>query len=537
MKYTKEQISSFRIQIKSGLLKKLPNGFYNELENQKILLKTYIEEECNNSRDIFLTRTSNDLKKSGLAGLLYFYKGGMATMIENVFGKEYAYPWELTNTPCNCWQGESGKINARLSIKWFFQKYLDEDIEKVYSTTFTDFNKIGLGGMIQTVYRNSVYDAFMDAFPEKLQPWKFKRHPKDFWITAEGKNVAYQGLIFLLESKFEKFENFESIKDKIVTLKEKDFKEYDLYKVLKYYGQSHHNFIKIFTKLDVKDYEWDKSSQGTWKDSFLNCIIVLKEYIETHNLNNNEVLLKLSKNDFPNHLKNMINIQFEGSTSKAIMALYPMRFEEWQFSKAPQNYWKSSEGKKKAIELTRDLIQNKLNYWSYDEIKNVSTLDFYKYGLSSIITKVYEGKLYDAIMMAYPGTFTKNDFDKKGKEEAKFIDFIVTIFPNHKYEIRKRYPWLRKSNNYMLELDIFFPEINLAFEYQGLQHSVDKAEHFGKNYNYKVTRENDKIKRDLCEKHNVTLIEIPYGFKLSISEIKKTLQNNNRDDLLELFCQ
>ncbi|TAL33129.1 MAG: hypothetical protein EPN93_13910 [Spirochaetes bacterium] len=519
----------------NGILKRMPNGFYNEIENQKILLNTYIIEECNNSRDIFLTKTSNDLKKAGLAGLLYFHKGGMATMIENVFGKEYAYPWELSNTPCNCWQGESGIFNARLSIKWFFQKYLDEDIEKVYSTTFTDFNKIGLGGMIQTVYRNSVYDAFMDTFPEQLQPWKFKRHPKDFWKTSEGKSVAYKGLINLLEIKFGKFDNLESILDKIVTLSEKDFKENDLYKVLKYYGQSHHNFIKTITKLNIKDYEWDKSSQGTWENSFLNCILVLKDFIDAHNLNSDEILLQLSKNDFPKHLKNMINIQFDGSPSKAIMALYPMRFEEWQFGKVQQNYWKSPEGKRKAIELTRDLIQNKLNYWSFEEIKNVSTLDFYKNGLSSIITKVYQGKLNDAIMAAYPGTFTKTDFDKKGKEEFKFINFIINLFPNYKYEIRKRYPWLRKSNNYMLELDLFFPDLYLAFEYQGMQHYIDKSEQFGRSYDYKTTRENDKLKRELCVKHGVTLIEIPYGFKLTIIKIKEMLTNNNRIDLLELI--
>jgi hypothetical protein len=175
--------------------------------------------------------------------------------------------------------------------------------------------------------------------------------------------------------------------------------------------------------------------------------------------------------------------------------------------------------KKKAIELTRDLIQNKLNYWNFDDIKKVSTLDFYKYNLSSIITKVYNNNLYDAIMTAYPGTFTKIDFDKKGKEEAKFIDFIINLFDNQQFEIRKRYSWLRKDNNYMLELDLFFPELKLAFEYQGLQHSIDKAEHFGRSYNFQLTRENDRIKKELCIKHNVTLIEIPYGMKLTKKKI------------------
>jgi hypothetical protein len=99
MKYTKEQISNYRRQTKNKLLKKLPNGFYDEMENQKVLLQVYIEEECNNSREIFLTKTSTDLKNAGLAGLLYHHKGGMVTLIANVFGESYACPWELQTHP------------------------------------------------------------------------------------------------------------------------------------------------------------------------------------------------------------------------------------------------------------------------------------------------------------------------------------------------------------------------------------------------------------------------------------------------------
>jgi len=74
----------------------------------------------------------------------------------------------------------------------------------------------------------------------------------------------------------------------------------------------------------------------------------------------------------------------------------------------------------------------------------------------------------------------------------------------NKHFPKKRHPWL---NN--LELDGYCKDLQLAFEYQGLQHYKKIFPH----QNLKKQRQRDRSKKLLCKKHNVTLIIIPYNIK------------------------
>jgi hypothetical protein len=68
--------------------------------------------------------------------------------------------------------------------------------------------------------------------------------------------------------------------------------------------------------------------------------------------------------------------------------------------------------------------------------------------------------------------------------------------------IKVRPDWLRNSTGFLLELDGYSSELNLAFEHQGRQHY--KEIRFFKN-----KKNHDIEKRKLCKQKGVTLIEIP----------------------------
>lgn len=78
-----------------------------------------------------------------------------------------------------------------------------------------------------------------------------------------------------------------------------------------------------------------------------------------------------------------------------------------------------------------------------------------------------------------------------------------------------------ESNN--LELDCFNSELKLAVEYNGIQHYkyipyFHKTKDAFQNQKYR-----DYMKREMCEKNGITLIEVPYTVK--IPDIKSFLLN------------
>jgi len=77
------------------------------------------------------------------------------------------------------------------------------------------------------------------------------------------------------------------------------------------------------------------------------------------------------------------------------------------------------------------------------------------------------------------------------------------------------------SNN--LELDCYNPELKLAVEYNGIQHYkyipyFHKSKDAFQNQKYR-----DYMKKEICEKNGITLIEVPYTVK--VPEIKSFLLN------------
>jgi len=86
--------------------------------------------------------------------------------------------------------------------------------------------------------------------------------------------------------------------------------------------------------------------------------------------------------------------------------------------------------------------------------------------------------------------------------------YFEQIF-NEKFPTRKP-RWLKNSRGSRMELDGFCKKLDLAFEYNGEQHYKLK-EHFHKSESDLSQRmQDDALKMELCSKHDVKLIEVPY---------------------------
>lgn len=110
---------------------------------------------------------------------------------------------------------------------------------------------------------------------------------------------------------------------------------------------------------------------------------------------------------------------------------------------------------------------------------------------------------------------------KKG--QTKLYEKLKQIFSDKQivFEATKKViPWIKTQR-----IDIYFPEINLAIEYDGKQH-FKPISIFGGNSGFEYTIKQDKIKEQKCKENNCTLIRIPYKYTKDeflklITKIKK----------------
>ena len=95
------------------------------------------------------------------------------------------------------------------------------------------------------------------------------------------------------------------------------------------------------------------------------------------------------------------------------------------------------------------------------------------------------------------------------KKEMELLVYIHSLFGN--YEIFTHH---RKTLE-GLELDIYIPELKLAFEYMGKQH-YEWIDYFHKTKEeFELLQYRDKCKKKICKIKGITLIRIRYDEKLS----------------------
>ena len=100
--------------------------------------------------------------------------------------------------------------------------------------------------------------------------------------------------------------------------------------------------------------------------------------------------------------------------------------------------------------------------------------------------------------------FEKRDNQSHGEKLLREIleNLCGAKFPN------TRPLWLKNPDTgHSLELDCYNAKMKIAFEYQGIQH-YEPVNFFGGREKYEKRKERDKIKKEICKKRGIRLVEI-----------------------------
>jgi hypothetical protein len=130
----------------------------------------------------------------------------------------------------------------------------------------------------------------------------------------------------------------------------------------------------------------------------------------------------------------------------------------------------------------------------------------YKNARSKIKWQCKVGHVWGAV----PSTVKKGTWCPKcseGVSERICCKFFEKLFGTN---FPKCYPsWLKTSKGHKMELDGYSKKFGIAFEYQGIQH-YKAVPYFNRVHDLKEIIKRDKLKRKLCKKQDVHLIQVPY---------------------------
>uniref|UniRef100_A0A6B2L4U2 Uncharacterized protein n=1 Tax=Arcella intermedia TaxID=1963864 RepID=A0A6B2L4U2_9EUKA len=211
--------------------------------------------------------------------------------------------------------------------------------------------------------------------------------------------------------------------------------------------------------------------------------------------------------------------KYNGSFMSVLQALYPMfTWMPWKFSKSPFLFTEKQANKWRLIKFCSE----KLKISDWNDWYRISRGQLLKLGVFHVIRKL--GGLEDLLKEFFPyHPWDSRLLTFQGKKAGQryLLRSLCEIFPNHRIYEEYSHPTLKFPSKRPITLDVYIPQLNLAFEYQGIQHYQDTS-FFGKTQTRK-TRDDTKLK--ICADHNLQIIDIPYWWPgdkdFLLDELKK----------------
>ena len=118
----------------------------------------------------------------------------------------------------------------------------------------------------------------------------------------------------------------------------------------------------------------------------------------------------------------------------------------------------------------------------------------------------------------YSEIVANNGASSKWKSEQQVYAIVRKEYEDAIYQYHAE--WLGRKS-----LDVYIPSLNIAIEYQGIQH-YEPLEIFGGEENFKIQQQRDMEKKKLCAENGVRLIEWKYDIIPNLSNLKNLLKSN-----------
>eukprot|EP01121_Diplochlamys_sp_Union-15-3_P001783 TRINITY_DN11551_c0_g1_i1.p1 TRINITY_DN11551_c0_g1~~TRINITY_DN11551_c0_g1_i1.p1 ORF type:complete len:459 (+),score=59.77 TRINITY_DN11551_c0_g1_i1:87-1463(+) len=351
-------------------------------------------------------------------------------------------------------------------------------------------------------YNGSVVEALLSIYPQyQWKMWNFKQVPYNYWQNVDNHRLFFDDLGKSLGIKVQ--EDWYKITQKSIV------NHGGKYLLARYYNGSPVQAITtVYSHLEWNVFMFQNVPKDYWKNKH-NHKLFFDALGRKFNYSKPEDWYNISINDVAGFGgSTLLEKYYHWSPVKAVMSIYPhFNWKIWYFNRVPAYDAMDAPHVKQFL----NELGSSLKVLSLDGWYRVSSADLLNVGVWHFIES--RGGLVNLLTQAYPEyAWDSEKFCIRQKKSNQWwlLNTLREIFSSNTVILEEYlHPHIKTKEGNQLRLDIFLPDLNLAFEYQGIHHYSDHAL-FGPLSSHK---KRDNEKRQACVIEEITLIEIPYWWK------------------------
>jgi hypothetical protein len=246
---------------------KLPNGYWDDLENAKKFMNLLKIKLNYITDDDWYNLDLESIQKNGGSGLSGKFKDSPQKILKFIYPTLNLLPWLFrTRVGQNFWQDI---INRKDCFEWLVKKLNynnPDDYYKLKQQVFID-NRVG---KLVGYYQDSTLNLLKDLFPHIIWlPWKFEQVSKSFdWLNKDNAKLWLEW--------FAKEHNYTIMED-WYKITQNEIKKYDGAGLLWHYNGSHLSMLSD----NYPEYTWlPWLFEGAAPNNYWNDPLNVKQYLE-----------------------------------------------------------------------------------------------------------------------------------------------------------------------------------------------------------------------------------------------------------------
>jgi len=423
--------------------------------------------------------------------------------------------WELPPVPRNFWKDRDNRLNY---ILWLGEKLNFNSEEDWYSKLTTKLIKKNYGGgLLSNYYNDSKYELIKELYPNsKIHLWEYPPVPSSFWKDRDNR-LDY---ILWLGEKLNFYSEDDWYKLKIQDLETSN----GMGMLYGYYDYSKINMLKdLFPHIDWKEWLFDFTTSLFW-DKKENRKKYMKWVGEKYKFSKKLDWYKISNKHFEDLPKGeSFLIFYDSSPIKCVQENFPeIDWKEWLFHHPPKNFWSDFENIRRYLVWLGD----HLGYEKPEDWYNVTQQDL-RENRGTFFEKI--GGHIGIILKVVPEyELEESKFYQGLKNQKNLLNKLKKLYPGQKVKWNHKSHLCFSSSGLPIEIDIFFPNLNIGFEYQGEQHYYP-IPFFGGEEKFKKTKRRDSEKRSLCKKEGIKLYIVPYTWDGKLKSLKTLIELSDKE--------